>query len=163
MYVSKEKRGELIFSILFAVVGILSIVIIQNQAALNINPTDPTNLATFPTAWGMLLLLFSVINIIQVILKEFKERGTKKEIIEPTEEEKRTQKIVYLRVISIFVLLICFAFLLKKLNFGLLVFGFLFLSLRIFGQKRYIVNLIVSLIGGALVYAIFIMFLKLPL
>lgn len=159
----KSKRGELLLSIFFAAVGVFSVVHIQLQTTLNANPNDQTNFKTFPTVWGILLLLFAGINIVRLIVASRKEKSEQTKIKEKSADEKKKQLLVLGRTVGIFILLACFTLLLKKINLGILVFAFLFLSFRVLGQKKYLVNLIVSLLGSALIYTVFIVLLKLPL
>ena len=80
-----------------------------------------------------------------------------------TETEKRTNRTVMFRTLFTFLTLVAYVFLLGKINFFILAVGFLLTMFFVLGQRKFLVNTIVSFAGGALLYLILIIGLRLPL
>lgn len=164
----RKRLGELIMSAVFVAVGLIAILVMQTQTSSALANTGATTFRTFPTAYGILIIALAGFNFISALLKGLKEDREAKAAglptyEEPSAEEKKEKRTGDLRTAGMFVLTLAMALLLKKVNFALLVFVFLFLSFFLLGQKKVWVNLIVAAVGSAVVYATFVFFLKLPL
>ena len=163
----RKRLGELIMSALFVAVGLAAILIIQAQTSASISNTGATTFKTFPTVYGVLLVVLAGANFLLVIFKALREdRAAKQSGVDQagsTPEEKKQKLKVGLRVAGMFLLTLALALLLKKIHFALLVFVFLFLSFLLLGQKKVWLNALVSAVGSGLIYVIFVILLKLPL
>lgn len=157
----KKRRGEIILSALLTVVGIAAVIIIQMQKSSALSNTGATTFKTFPTVYGVLLTLLSAVNLLFSLSAAYKEERAQAQ--NGAQEAAENNTVTYLRVAAMFVLTLVFTILLKKINFGLLAFVFLFLSFFVLGRKKVGVNLVVSLVGSGLIYVIFKVLLKLPL
>lgn len=157
----KKRRGEIILSALLTVVGIAAVIIIQMQKSSALSNTGATTFKTFPTVYGVLLTLLSAVNLLFSLSAAYKEDRAQEQ--NGAQEAAENNTVTYLRVAAMFVLTLVFTILLKKINFGLLAFVFLFLSFFVLGRKKVGVNLVVSLVGSGLIYVIFKVLLKLPL
>lgn len=158
----KKATGELILSMLFALVGVASVLIIKGTETNAISNTGATDFSTFPTIFGSILAMLSFINAGRAFRETRKETADNTEVAENA-EEKQKQHMIHIRVAIMFALCLAFALLLKKVSFAVLSFVFLFLSFYVLGQKKLLVNALVSLAGSGLIYMVFIVLLKLPL
>lgn len=123
------------------------------QAAMT-SKTFPTILAS---GLGILSGLFTVGALLRLI-EEWRQ-GVKAGVGLYQSLFNRTSLVT----VSIVVLLLAYAYLLNKVNFALLTFFFLFVGFFLFGQRRLLLNAMVSACGAAMFYGIFIFILELPL
>lgn len=165
----KKKTGELIMSCLFVALGIAAIAVIHAQSSEAVGNTGATTFRTFPILYGIMIVVLAGINAVRLILVSLREKKAPKneecaaEAIAVDEEAKKKSRITAFRVAGMFLLSLAFAMLLKKVNFALLCFLFLFISFAVLGRKKIWLNAVVSAVGSGLVYLIFVILLKLPL
>ena len=109
----------------------------------------------FPLCLGILLMILSA----AFILKQFaqhKKMGTQKETVIKTPEATK-QLILFLGTLSLATLFF------NKLGYPLVSFLLMVALLRILGVKRWIFNILLSLITAGVSYFLFVQWLKIPL
>lgn len=132
-----------------------------SDAGLDIG-TDGMTFATYPLGVAVLLLFLSTIYLfnsfrkyIAVIQSGHKKISVIKNIID--------NKQLYLKRVGSVILLIIYASTLGKLNFLISTVIFLFASFYLYDRRDYFKMIIISLIGSAFLYMLFVYFLKLQL
>lgn len=165
----KKKTGELIMSCLFVALGIAAIAVIHGQSSTAISNTGATTFKTFPTLYGIMIIVLAGMNAVKLIVayKHEKKIAAKESLTgekpNDDEEAQKLNRTIAIRVAGMFFLSLAFAVLLKKVHFALLCFVFLFASFTLLGRKKVWLNTIVSAVGSGAVYLIFVILLKLPL
>lgn len=156
-------------SCLFVALGIAAIAVMYAQSSEAVGNTGATTFKTFPILYGAMIIVLAGINAARLILvslrekKALKKEASKPEAAADDAQAQKKSRITAFRVAGMFLLSLVFALLLKKVNFALLCFLFLFVSFAILGRKKLWLNAVVSAVGSGLVYLIFVILLKLPL
>lgn len=164
-----KKTGELILSGLFLALGIAAIAVINSQNTTAVSNTGATTFKTFPTVYGIMIVVLAAVNIARLLAASARE----KRLAAKSEPEggkanngwgdSQNSRIIAVRVVGMFLLSVAYALLLKKLHFALLCFLFLMASFTLLGRKKIWLNAVVSAVGSGVVYLIFVILLKLPL
>lgn len=116
---------------------------------------------TFP------IILASGLGILSALLTAGAFRRLLAERNDPATERQSMVEFLYNRItlitLCVIALLVTYAYLLQRLHFGLLTFGFLFIAFFLFGQRNLVRNTIVAACGAAVFYGLFVSILELPL
>jgi len=132
-----------------------------SEAGLEVG-TDGMTFATYPLGVAVLLLFLSTIYLFNSFRKYIAiiHRGhTKISIIENILDNKQ----LYFKRVGSVILLIIYASTLGKLNFLISTVIFLFAAFYLYDRRDYLKMIIISVIGSAFLYMLFVYFLKLQL
>jgi len=168
---NKHTLPEFVISIIIVAVSIFAIVIAANYK----DPMEgeyPTLRSTFiPILWASFLGGLGFIYFITLLVRKSQNEPQevmlpKSEFKEKSEEKAQIpnkQKLLFIRILTGVVLLI-YCFFLKKFNFTLLTAGFMFTLLTLYkGINKWLINLVISLVSGIVIYIVFVIFMKIPL
>jgi len=134
----------------------------------------PTLRSTFiPILWASFLGGLGFIYFIRLLVRKSQNepqelRLPKSEFISKEKSEEKVQipnkkKLLFIRILTGVVLLI-YCFFLKKFHFALLTTGFVFALLTLYkGINKWLINLVISLVSGIVIYIVFVIFMKIPL
>ncbi len=153
---------DIIVSIFFIIIGIGCFFTYNpSNSKLEIG-TDGLTFASYPLAVATILISLSFLYLIISAKKFFKLMN---------DEEKKKQKVkffsrdydLYFKRIGTIVLLIFYSFTIGKINFLISTSIFLFLCFILYDRRDFAFIGILSFAGSALLYGLFVFFLKLPL
>ena len=173
MVTDKRFVTELVISILIMAVSIFAIAV----AASYEDPMEgqyPTLRSTFvPILWASFLGGLGLIYFLTLLVR--KKRATSTEPApsksEPSTEEIEEEKTqapskrkVLINVIITGIALFIYCYLLRKVHFAVLTIGFLFALLNSYeGIRRWLINLLIAIVGGVAIYAFFVIVMQIPL
>lgn len=173
MDTDKRFLDELIISILIMAVCIFAIVVATGYKDAMAGEY-PTLRSTFiPILWASLLGGFGFIYFLTLLTR--KKRATSTEPApsksEPNTEDIKKEKTqapskrkVLITVVLTGTALFIYCYLLKKVHFSFLTIGFLFALLNIYeGIRRWLINLLIAIVGGVAAYAFFVILMQIPL
>lgn len=161
-----NNKGNIIKDIIMA----LSLIIIGIGCFFTYNPsesplevgTDGMTFATYPLGVAVLLLCLSSIYLIISIKNYILIKNNNDQKINLL-KNIFSNKDLYIKRTGSVILLIIYAYFLGKLNFLLTTAFFLFVAFYLYDRRDYLNMLIISLIGSACLYMLFVYFLKLQL
>ena len=170
---NKRILPEFVISIIIIAVSIFAIIIATGYK----DPMEgeyPTLRSTFiPILWASFLGGLGFIYFITLLVRKRRNepqelRLPKSEFISEEKSEEKVQmpnkqKLLFATILTGVVLFI-YCFFLKKFHFALLTVGFIFALLTLYeGINKWLINLVISLIGGIVIYIIFVIFMQIPL
>ena len=163
---NKITKGDMIKDIIMGI----SLIIIGIVCFFTYNPsdaeleigTDGMTFATYPLGVTVLFLFLSIIylsNSLRKYLAIIKSGHKKISVIKNIIDNKQ----LYLKRVGSVILLIIYASTLGKLNFLISTVIFLFTAFCLYDRRDYFKMIMISLIGSAFLYMLFVYFLKLQL
>lgn len=163
MKIMKRKDfGEIMFSVFLLLLSVFALIYINSGKETTISGAQSFDFATVPTIWALVLGVLVIIHLVITVTKNKQvESCASSQETQKTPNER--DKVVRLRTLFTFLTLVAYVFLLGKINFFILSVGFLFTMFYVLGQRKILVNTIVSLVGGVLLHLILIVGLQLPL
>ena len=163
---NKITKGDVIKDIIMGV----SLIIIGIGCFFTYNPSDATldigtdgmSFATYPLGIAFLLLFLSFIYLFNSLRKYVVITQFKNEKINFVENIFANKQLYFKRFGSV-ILLIIYASSLGKLNFLISTGVFLFAAFYLYDRRDFFKMIIISVIGSAFLYMLFVYFLKLQL
>tara|TARA_B100001059_G_scaffold159102_1_gene158673 strand:- start:6113 stop:6616 length:504 start_codon:yes stop_codon:yes gene_type:complete len=163
---NKITKGDVIKDIIMGV----SLIIIGIGCFFTYNPSDATldigtdgmSFATYPLGIAFLLLFLSFIYLFNSLRKYVVITQLKNEKINFVENIFANKQLYFKRFGSV-ILLIIYASSLGKLNFLISTGVFLFAAFYLYDRRDFFKMIIISVIGSAFLYMLFVYFLKLQL
>ena len=163
---NKITKGDVIKDIIMGV----SLIIIGIGCFFTYNPSDATldigtdgmSFATYPLGIAFLLLFLSFIYLFNSLRKYVVITQLKNEKINFVENIFANKQLYFKRFGSV-ILLIIYASSLGKLNFLISTCVFLFAAFYLYDRRDFFKMIIISVIGSAFLYMLFVYFLKLQL
>ena len=163
---NKITKGDVIKDIIMGV----SLIIIGIGCFFTYNPseatldigTDGMSFATYPLGIAFLLLFLSIIYLFNSLRKYLVITQLKNERINFVENVFENKQLYFKRFGSV-ILLIIYASSLGKLNFLISTCVFLFAAFYLYDRRDFFKMIIISVIGSAFLYMLFVYFLKLQL
>ena len=163
---NKITKGDVIKDIIMGV----SLIIIGIGCFFTYNPSDATldigtdgmSFATYPLGIASLLLFLSFIYLFNSLRKYVVITQFKNEKINFVENIFANKQLYFKRFGSV-ILLIIYASSLGKLNFLISTGVFLFAAFYLYDRRDFFKMIIISVIGSAFLYMLFVYFLKLQL
>ena len=163
---NKITKGDVIKDIIMGI----SLIIIGIGCFFTYNPsdagleigTDGMTFATYPLGIAVLLLFLSIIYLFNSLRKYVVITQRKNERINFVENILENKQLYFKRFGSV-ILLIIYASSLGKLNFLISTGIFLFAAFYLYDRRDYFKMILISIIGSAFLYMLFVYFLKLQL
>ena len=163
---NKITKGDVIKDIIMGV----SLIIIGIGCFFTYNPSDATldigtdgmSFATYPLGIAFLLLFLSFIYLFNSLRKYVVITQLKNEKINFVENIFANRQLYFKRFGSV-ILLVIYASSLGKLNFLISTGVFLFAAFYLYDRRDFLKMIIISVIGSAFLYMLFVYFLKLQL
>jgi hypothetical protein len=163
---NKITKGDVIKDIIMGI----SLIIIGIGCFFTYNPsdarleigTDGMTFATYPLGIAVLLLFLSIIYLFNSLRKYVLLTQRKNERINFVENILENKQLYFKRFGSV-ILLIIYASSLGKLNFLISTGIFLFVAFYLYDRRDYFKMILISIIGSAFLYMLFVYFLKLQL
>ena len=163
---NKITKGDVIKDIIMGV----SLIIIGIGCFFTYNPSDATldigtdgmSFATYPLGIAFLLLFLSFIYLFNSLRKYVVITQLKNQKINFVENIFANKQLYFKRFGSV-ILLIIYASSLGKLNFLISTGVFLFAAFYLYDRRDFFKMIIISVIGSAFLYMLFVYFLKLQL
>ena len=163
---NKITKGDVIKDIIMGV----SLIIIGIGCFFTYNPSDATldigtdgmSFATYPLGIAFLLLFLSFIYLFNSLRKYVVITQLKNEKINFVENIFANKQLYFKRFGSV-ILLIIYASSLGNLNFLISTGVFLFAAFYLYDRRDFFKMIIISVIGSAFLYMLFVYFLKLQL
>ena len=163
---NKITKGDVIKDIIMGV----SLIIIGIGCFFTYNPSDATldigtdgmSFATYPLGVAFLLLFLSFIYLFNSLRKYVVITQLKNQKINFVENIFANKQLYFKRFGSV-ILLIIYASSLGKLNFLISTGVFLFAAFYLYDRRDFFKMIIISVIGSAFLYMLFVYFLKLQL
>ena len=117
--------------------------------------TDGMTFATYPLGVATLLTLLGLIYFI-ISLKKYLSDNEKYNFASHMINAFANNKSLYLKRIGTVILLIGFALIIGKINFMFATSIFLFLGFYLYDRRDYLLMIILSILGGAFSYGLFV-------
>ncbi|MDB9915936.1 tripartite tricarboxylate transporter TctB family protein [Alphaproteobacteria bacterium] len=163
---SEIKKGNLIKDIIMGI----SLIIIGIGCFFTYNPSDAAleigsdgmTFATYPIGVASLLLLLSIIYLFNSIRKYIQLDKYNDKKISFFENIIENKSLYFKRVGSV-ILLVIYAYTLDRINFLVSTGFFLFAAFYLYDRRDYFKMILISVIGSACLYMLFVYFLKLQL
>ncbi|MCX8022010.1 MAG: tripartite tricarboxylate transporter TctB family protein [Syntrophorhabdaceae bacterium] len=146
------KKDELIAAIVLFIFGLITVILSLKMPIGNFRAAGS---GLFPLCLGILLMLLVFIHEVKGLLAKKSLKEIKVTIYEAPAEVKNV--VFFLIVIVLSVLLF------SAIGYFLFAFLLMLFLVRILGDKRWVFNIILSLITAAASYVLFIHWLKIPL
>ena len=163
---SKNQKNEhfkdVIISILVLTISIGCFFTFNPAGAPLTVGTDGMTFATYPLGVATLLTLLGLIYFV-ISLKKYLNDNEKYNFASHMIKAFTDNKSLYLKRIGTVILLIGFALIIGKINFMIATSIFLFLGFYLYDRRDYLLMIILSILGGAFSYGLFVYFLKLPI
>ena len=164
--VKKDKKSDLFKDVIIA----LMVLCISIGCFFTYNPaespldlgSDGMNFATYPLGVASFLTFLGLIYLV-VSIKKYLSSSDHFDFINQLFKAIKDNKSLYFKRLGTVGLLILFAITLGTLNFMLVTSTFLFLGFFLYDRRDYVFMIILSLLGGAFSYGLFVYFLKLPI
>ncbi|MCX7965648.1 MAG: tripartite tricarboxylate transporter TctB family protein [Syntrophorhabdaceae bacterium] len=146
------KKDELIAAIVLFIFGLVTVILSLKMPIGNFRTAGS---GLFPLCLGILLMLLVLIHAVKSLLAKKSLKEIKVTIYEATTEVKNVVFFLIIVVLSIL--------LFSTIGYFLFAFLLMLFLVRILGDKRWVFNIILSLITAAASYVLFIHWLKIPL
>ena len=164
--VKKDKKSDLFKDVIIA----LMVLCISIGCFFTYNPADSPldlgsdgmNFATYPLGVASFLTVLGLIYLV-VSIKKYLSSSDNFDFINQLLEAIKDNRSLYFKRLGTVGLLILFASTLGTINFMLVTSIFLFLGFFLYDRRDYVFMIILSLLGGAFSYGLFVYFLKLPI
>ncbi len=157
-----EHFKDLIISLLVLIISIGCFFTFNPAGAPLTVGTDGMTFATYPLGVASLLTFLGFIYFV-ISLKKYLNNDEKYNFISHMIEAFIINKSLYLKRIGTVILLIGFALIIGEINFLIATSIFLFLGFYLYDRRDYLLMIILSVLGGAFSYGLFVYFLKLPI
>ena len=170
------KTQDLGLGALILVIAIGGFVFINPTGAPVTEGPGGMSWRSLPMIYSGLLLLLALIFIATTLFSPAKQPEDEEEVIEAAaeslvdnttqetpEEQQKARRLSTIRRCAVVISLIVYSQLFDAFGFAMTTPVFLFAILYIFGRKKLIENLAVSLIGGVVLWVLFDYLLKMPL
>jgi len=159
----RKDFGEIMFSVFLLLLSIFALLYINSGRQTTISGAQSFDFATIPTLWALILGALVIVHLVITVIPKKNMPVETSTASQREDTDKKNGKIVRLRTLFTFLALVVYVFLLGKINFFILSFGFLFVMFYILGQRKIWLNTAVSVIGGAILYLILVVGLQLPI
>ena len=124
--------------------------------------TDGMTFATYPLGVATLLTVLGLIYLV-ISLKKYFNAQENYNVIDHMKKALIDNKSLYLKRLGTVILLIGFALIIGEINFMIATSIFLFIGFYLYDRRDYLLMIILSFLGGAFSYGLFVYFLKLPI